>query len=187
MCCTPTWFPSIRTEVAVSSPTDRLRVITGDITKLEVDAIVTSANESLRGGGGVDGAVHRAAGPGLLEECCTLGICDPGEAKMTRGYLLPARLIIHTVGPVWDGGEFGEEETLRSCYRKSLSLAAANRVETIAFPCIATGVYGYPADKACEVAVDMVTTWLDSHELPREVVFCCFTEDDADLYRRQLR
>jgi O-acetyl-ADP-ribose deacetylase (regulator of RNase III) len=165
---------------------DRMRLVVGDITKLAVDAVVTSANESLRGGGGVDGAIHRAAGPGLLEECRALGICNPGEAKITGGYLLPARFIIHTVGPVWEGGQFDEEETLRSCYRESLSLAADRGIKAIAFPCIATGVYGYPEGPACEVAVTCVHEWIASHDLPHEVVFCCWTEADADLYRKRL-
>jgi len=122
----------------------------------------------------------------LFEECRTLGICNPGEAKITGGYLLPARYVIHTVGPVWEGGQFGEAEVLRSCYRASLALAEERVIEVIAFPCISTGVYEYPRDRACEVAVATVCDWLESHELPREVIFCCFADDDADLYREKL-
>lgn len=164
----------------------RIQLVQGDITHLNVDAIVTAANESLRGGGGVDGAVHRAAGPGLLEECRTLGICPEGEARFTKGYLLPARFIIHTVGPVWDGGDYHEVETLTSCYSSSLELAMKHGVKTIAFPCIATGTYLFPQDLACDVAVTTVTSWLDSHPLPEAVVFCCFEDEDFLLYKNRL-
>ncbi len=170
----------------MSPAVERMRLVVGDITTLAVEAVVTSANEALCGGHGVDGAVHRAAGPGLFEECRSLGVCNPGEAKITGGYLLPARSIIHTVGPVWEGGQCGEAETLRSCYRASLALAAERGIETVAFPCIATGVYEYPRDRACEVAVEAVREWLESHELPREVVFCCYEDEDAELYRKRL-
>jgi O-acetyl-ADP-ribose deacetylase len=163
----------------------RIKVVTGDITKLQVDAIVTAANEALVGGHGVDGAVHRAAGPGLFEECRTIGYCPEGEARITRGYLLPARYVIHTVGPVWEGGQYGEAPLLRSCYVESLKLAEAKDVTTIAFPCIATGAHEYPRDEACRIAVDAVAKWLESHELPRGVVFCCFAEDDSETYRQQ--
>ncbi len=165
---------------------ERLQVMVGDITKLEVDVIVTAANESLAGGGGVDGAVHRAAGPGLFAECRTIGICPEGEARITRGYLLPARFVIHAVGPVYEDGSFGEAETLASAYRESLGLAEAHGLAAIAFPCISTGVYGYPKSEACRVAVDAVVTWLAGHDLPHEVTFCCFDEDDARLYRDRL-
>jgi O-acetyl-ADP-ribose deacetylase len=164
---------------------ERIRLVQGDITQLAVDAVVTAANESLCGGGGVDGAIHRAAGHGLLEECRTLGICHPGDAKITRGYLLPARYVIHTVGPVWDGGGYGEAEILRSCYAASLGLAAEHQIASVAFPCIATGVYLYPKDEACEIAVEAVRRWL-KHEWPREIVFCCFEDDDVELYERKL-
>lgn len=164
----------------------RMSIVVGDITKLPVDAIVTAANEALCGGGGVDGAVHRAAGPALLEECLRIRHCPQGEARITKGYLLPAKFIIHTVGPVWEGGEYGEPAVLASCYRSSLKLASDFGVETIAFPCIASGVYGYPKDPACEVAVSTVLEWLSDHEAPAEVVFCCFSEEDAVSYRSRL-
>ncbi|SRR5579871_6463550 len=165
---------------------DRLKLVVGDITKLPVDAIVTAANEALCGGGGVDGAIHRAAGPGLLEECLKIGHCPQGEARITKGYLLPAKFIIHTVGPVWEGGEYGERELLASCYQESLKLADECGAETLAFPCIATGTYGYPKSEACEVAVNAALAWLRTHELPRQVVFCCFEEGDAEVYRARL-
>jgi O-acetyl-ADP-ribose deacetylase (regulator of RNase III) len=164
----------------------RMQVVHGDITKLDVDAIVNAANEALLGGGGVDGAIHRAAGPGLLAECRTLGGCPTGQAKMTGGHRLPARHVIHTVGPVYRGGTRGEPDLLRSCYRESLRLAAAAGLATVAFPCISTGVYGYPKDEACAIAVAAVADWLAAHELPRAVTFCCFGADDAELYRERL-
>jgi O-acetyl-ADP-ribose deacetylase (regulator of RNase III) len=164
----------------------RIRLVVGDITKLSVDAVVTSANEALCGGHGVDGAIHRAAGPALFEECRTLGICNPGEAKFTRGYLLPARYIIHTVGPIWEGGGCGEADTLQSCYTASLALAADRGIKSVAFPCIATGVYEFPRDLACEIAIESASPWLESHELPHEVVLCCFEQEDAELYRERL-
>jgi O-acetyl-ADP-ribose deacetylase (regulator of RNase III) len=164
----------------------RMRVVEGDITRLEVDAIVNAANSSLLGGGGVDGAIHRAAGPRLLVECRTLGGCPAGEARITRGYDLPAQHVIHTVGPVWRGGRRGERELLRSCYTESLRLAEENGLDTIAFPGISTGVYGYPKAEACEVAVSAVAGWLDAHESPRVVTFCCYGAGDAELYRRRL-
>lgn len=164
----------------------RMRVVTGDITALAVDAIVNAANLSLLGGGGVDGAIHRAAGPGLLEECRQLGGCDPGQARITGGHRLPARFVVHAVGPVWEGGEFGEPDTLRSCYQAALALAADHGVKTIAFPCISTGIYGYPKEEACAVAVAAVADWLEAHDLPEEVVFCCYGDHDARLYRERL-
>jgi O-acetyl-ADP-ribose deacetylase (regulator of RNase III) len=164
----------------------RLILVVGDITQCAVDAVVTAANEALCGGGGVDGAIHRAAGPGLLEECLRIGHCPPGQARVTKGYLLPAKFVIHTVGPVWEGGGYGEREILASCYRSALTLAADHEANSIAFPCIATGVYGYPQDEACEVAVKETLTWIDGHDQPREVIFCCFGEDDAALYRKRL-
>jgi O-acetyl-ADP-ribose deacetylase (regulator of RNase III) len=164
----------------------RMSVVKGDITCLDVDAVVNAANETLLGGGGVDGAIHRAAGPRLLSECRTLGGCPTGSARITRGYRLQARYVIHTVGPVWQGGTAGERELLASCYRESLSLASQQGVETVAFPCISTGTYGFPNALACEVAVDAVSNWLAGHEAPREVVFCCYLTKDADLYRGRL-
>jgi O-acetyl-ADP-ribose deacetylase (regulator of RNase III) len=163
----------------------RISIVQGDITQLDVDAIVNAANESLLGGGGVDGAIHRAAGPELLVECRTLGGCPTGEARITSGYRLLARRVIHTVGPVYHGGE-DEPELLRSCYTSSLQLAVEARVQTIAFPCISTGVYGYPKAEACDMAVATVVEWLSTHTMPREVTFCCFSRDDAELYRQRL-
>ncbi|QKV17526.1 O-acetyl-ADP-ribose deacetylase [Oricola thermophila] len=162
---------------------DRFTVVQGDITTLDVDAIVNAANESLMGGGGVDGAIHRAAGPGLLAECRTLGGCPTGQAKITAGYDLPARHVIHTVGPVWRGGGVGEPALLASCYRNSLLLAAEHRCSTVAFPAISTGVYGYPAEAAAKIAVETVARTLG--ELPKieRVTFCCFSERSVELHR----
>jgi O-acetyl-ADP-ribose deacetylase (regulator of RNase III) len=153
---------------------DRLAIAEGDITKLDVDAIVNAANESLLGGGGVDGAIHRAAGPELLAECRTLGGCPTGEARITKGYKLKARHVIHTVGPVWSGGGRGEERLLASCYRNSLRLARDNRLKTVAFPAISTGVYRFPPDRAAEIAVETTAAFLASEKLPERVIFCCF-------------
>lgn len=164
----------------------RMSVVEGDITTLDVDAIVNAANESLLGGGGVDGAIHRAAGPGLLTECRTLGGCPTGSARITRGHDLTARHVIHTVGPVWRGGRAAEDVQLASCYRESLRLADESGLGSVAFPCVSTGVYGFPDERACDIAVDAVTAWLAGHEMPREVVFCCFLPRDAALYRARL-
>lgn len=163
-----------------------LEVIEADITTLALDAIVNAANESLLGGGGVDGAIHRAAGPGLLEECRGIGGCPTGEARITGGHGLSAAHVIHTVGPIWRGGSVGEPELLASCYRESLTLAARYEVRTIAFPAIGTGVYGYPADAAAELAVASVRETLVATPDIEKVVFCCFGTDVTGLYRSLL-
>jgi O-acetyl-ADP-ribose deacetylase (regulator of RNase III) len=164
----------------------RIQIIQGDITRLHVEAIVNAANESLLGGGGVDGAIHRAAGPALLAECRKFGGCPTGQAKITAGHNLPARHIIHTVGPIYDGGGCGEVELLASCYHESLRLAADNNLHSIAFPCISTGVYSYPKPEACRTALSTVTQWLAAHDLPETVTFCCFEREDTELYRAAL-
>jgi O-acetyl-ADP-ribose deacetylase (regulator of RNase III) len=164
----------------------RMLVVQGDITRLTVDAIVNAANRTLLGGGGVDGAIHRAAGPELLAECRGLGGCPTGQARLTSGHRLPARHVIHTVGPVYRDGRSGEPELLRSCYRESLRLASEAGLETVAFPAISTGVYGYPRAEACDVAVATVSEWLATHALPVTVTFCCFEARDAALYRGRL-
>ena len=171
---------------------ERIELIVADITTLSVDAVVNAANERMLGGGGVDGAIHRAAGSGLLDECRTVdevqpGVrCPTGEARITGGHDLPASHVIHTAGPIWRGGEGGEPGLLASCYRSCLSLAAENGLESVAFPCISTGVYGYPKDLAAGVAVESIVTWFGSNPKPERVIICCFDESDMAYYQTLL-
>jgi len=167
--------------------TSRITVIQGDITKQIVDAIVNAANTTLLGGGGVDGAIHRAAGPKLLEECRQLKGCPTGEAKVTKGYHLPARRVIHTVGPVWHGGNHGEDELLASCYRNSLALAEQYGAKAIAFPCISTGAYGFPNKRAAEIALNEAREFLDRSKAIEKVIFVCFLKEDFEIYSELLK
>lgn len=165
-----------------------LRAIRADLTTLAVDAIVNAANTTLMGGGGVDGAIHRAAGRELAHECATLNGCHPGDAKLTKGYKLPAKHVIHTVGPVWRDGTRGEAETLASCYRRALEVARDHSLRRLAFPCISTGVYGYPPEPAAAVAVTTVRSFITEHPMAfEEILFCCFSEGDLRLYEAQLQ
>ena len=165
---------------------DRIQIVQADITTLAVDAIVNAANSSLLGGGGVDGAIHRAAGPELLEECRTLGGCETGDAKITGGYELPANHVIHTVGPVWHGGDANEDALLASAYRRSLEVAAANGVRTLAFPAISTGVYGFPVDRAARIAVREVASYLEGHAEIDRVQLVCFGEQALSIFTTAL-
>jgi O-acetyl-ADP-ribose deacetylase (regulator of RNase III) len=166
---------------------ERIEVIRGDITRLDVDIIVNAANQSLLGGGGVDGAIHRAAGRALLDECRALGGCPTGQVRLTGGHGLLARYVIHAVGPIYETGGQGEADLLRSCYQDSLRLAAEKQAGTIAFPCISTGVYQYPKAEACRIATDTVFAWLQDNEHPGRVLFCCFETADVTLYQDRLR
>ncbi len=163
-----------------------MQAIRADITTLSVDAIVNAANRALLGGGGVDGAIHRAAGPELLEACRGLGGCETGDAKITPGFRLPARFVIHTVGPVWQGGHSGEAKKLASCYRRSLEVAQENGVKTIAFPAISTGVYGFPIEAATRIAIHAVSIYLSEHDNEPDVTFCCFSDCDLAVYQQVL-
>lgn len=171
----------------MTASAERIQIVSSDITRLQVDAIVNAANRSLLGGGGVDGAIHRAAGPELLAECRTLGGCETGQAKITRGYRLPARHVIHTVGPIWQGGEQGEPDLLAACYRNCLMLAVAHGIGTLAFPAISCGVYGYPLDRAASIAVREVRAFLAADDRIDTVYLVCFGEEVLEAYRRALR
>lgn len=180
------WVLSYKNNKILDRPaqlTMKIGLIKTDITKLKVEAIVNAANKTLLGGGGIDGAIHKAAGPNLLEECKTLGGCDTGGAKITKGYLLPANYVIHTVGPVWRGGDNNESELLRSCYLKSLTLADQHKIETIAFPNISTGVYGYPKSEAAQIAIKAVNDYLLAGSKIKKIIFCVFNNENYKIYK----
>jgi O-acetyl-ADP-ribose deacetylase (regulator of RNase III) len=168
------------------SSSAKIEIVRGDITKVDVDAIVNAANTTLRGGGGVDGAIHRAAGAELLAECRTLGGCEPGKAKITRGYRLPARFVIHTVGPIWRGGKHGEPETLADCYRNSLQLAVENGIKRIAFPAISCGAYGYPVEEAAQIAIKTTREFIATTDRLEKVIFVLWGEEIYEAYRQLL-
>ena len=165
---------------------DRIEIIVGDITQQKVDAIVNAANTTLLGGGGVDGAIHRAAGPRLLEECRTLNGCKTGEAKITKAYNLSAKFVIHTVGPIWNGGQQNEDELLRNCYKNSLELASDNQIRFIAFPAISTGVYRFPLERGANIAINEVKSFLERSDFIAKVIFCCFDEKTYQAYKKIL-
>ena len=171
----------------MKNPDSRIQIVHGDITKLDVDAIVNAANSTLLGGGGVDGAIHRAAGTELLAECRALGGCEPGKAKITRGYRLPARFVIHTVGPIWRGGKRDEARILANCYRNSLQLAVENEVKTIAFPAISCGAYGYPVEQAAQIALETTREFLGATQNIHRVIFVLWGDDVYDAYREALQ